>query len=350
MTTEARNPSERLLKINRELDSEAYPVSSESMKIFDEHAARLLALEQQAAKPEPASEDKQEYGEGVEFAWECENGDFRWILKNGEVLIAARPYDKFQKAHGVTPALLNDGGNRVWHSPVRLIYTRPSPSPKSAVMVPVVLAGDEPCHVCGSQNEPHLIGCPDLPKSLLSPASADTTDAEAREYWDKHHGLMSKGYLGVIEILTAFARKHAEKVQGERDHWKHNHDEMVARNALLRTRPDLPADRVKAHDALVARALAAERDRDQARAKLKASERRAASLAEEVDLDEKLVKQADELRAKLAAVTGERDAAMKVIATASDFAARMAEAQAASANVSRATKELEALSGGKVGA
>jgi hypothetical protein len=37
----------------------------------------------------------------------------------------------------------------------------------------------------------------------------------------------------------------------ERDHWKANHDEMVARNALLRQRPDLPADRIPAHNELV---------------------------------------------------------------------------------------------------
>jgi len=30
----------------------------------------------------------------------------------------------------------------------------------------------------------------------------------------------------------------------ERDHWKANHDEMVARNAILRTRPDLTAEQV----------------------------------------------------------------------------------------------------------
>jgi hypothetical protein len=38
-------------------------------------------------------------------------------------------------------------------------------------------------------------------------------------------------------LLDAFAR-----LKAERDHWHSNHDEMVARNAVLRRRPDLPQE------------------------------------------------------------------------------------------------------------
>jgi hypothetical protein len=39
------------------------------------------------------------------------------------------------------------------------------------------------------------------------------------------------------KLLAAFAQ-----VAADRDHWKSNHDEMVARNKVLRTRPDLPQE------------------------------------------------------------------------------------------------------------
>lgn len=37
-----------------------------------------------------------------------------------------------------------------------------------------------------------------------------------------------------------------QRLRSERDQWKANHDEMVQRNAVLRQRPDLPADRLPA--------------------------------------------------------------------------------------------------------
>lgn len=36
-------------------------------------------------------------------------------------------------------------------------------------------------------------------------------------------------------------------------HWKANHDEMVARNRLLRNRPDLPIERATGYDAMMDR-------------------------------------------------------------------------------------------------
>ncbi|WP_353641362.1 Lar family restriction alleviation protein [Mesorhizobium sp. WSM2239] len=58
-----------------------------------------------------------------------------------------------------------------------------------------------------------------------------------------------------IVALIALVRANA----AERDHWKANHDEMVARNAVLRDRPDLPVDRLPALQRVEARAEAAER-------------------------------------------------------------------------------------------
>jgi hypothetical protein len=53
----------------------------------------------------------------------------------------------------------------------------------------------------------------------------------------------------VVEPLVTLAslqamQVRAEKAERERDHWKANHAEMVQRNAVLRERPDLPADRL----------------------------------------------------------------------------------------------------------
>lgn len=68
--------------------------------------------------------------------------------------------------------------------------------------------------------------------------------------------------LQSTEIELDRVRDEAEKIIGERDHWKANHDEMVARNGLLRVRNDLPLDRTDAarqYENLV-RDLRAERD------------------------------------------------------------------------------------------
>lgn len=44
-----------------------------------------------------------------------------------------------------------------------------------------------------------------------------------------------------------------DSLQKERDHWKANHDEMVARNALLRNRPDLPIERIRGYEEIMKR-------------------------------------------------------------------------------------------------
>lgn len=41
------------------------------------------------------------------------------------------------------------------------------------------------------------------------------------------------------------------RMRAEREHLRANHADLVARNALLRERPDLPVDRLPAHDELV---------------------------------------------------------------------------------------------------
>lgn len=60
----------------------------------------------------------------------------------------------------------------------------------------------------------------------------------------------------VSEIATL--REQLAAVTSDRDHWKANHDEMVARNRILRDRPDLTteqvAERLGVMDALVERA------------------------------------------------------------------------------------------------
>lgn len=63
-----------------------------------------------------------------------------------------------------------------------------------------------------------------------------------------------------IEAEIGYERALAKlaAVEGERDHWKANHDEMVRRNSVLRDRPDLPVDRLPALARLEARATAAE--------------------------------------------------------------------------------------------
>lgn len=43
-------------------------------------------------------------------------------------------------------------------------------------------------------------------------------------------------------------RSQVRHLQAERDHWKANHDEMVQRNRLLRSRSDLPLERLQAYE------------------------------------------------------------------------------------------------------
>jgi hypothetical protein len=73
--------------------------------------------------------------------------------------------------------------------------------------------------------------------------------------------LMGKLTAGEIAAVA----RHAAQLQRERDHWKANHDEMVARNAVLRDRPDLPLERVQASE----RMAQLQRERDEALAALR---------------------------------------------------------------------------------
>lgn len=64
-----------------------------------------------------------------------------------------------------------------------------------------------------------------------------------------------KQALAAKDLALAQASRHKEElfakvVEKDRDiaKWKAAHDEMVGRNRLLRDRPDLPADRIRAHD------------------------------------------------------------------------------------------------------
>jgi DNA repair exonuclease SbcCD ATPase subunit len=64
----------------------------------------------------------------------------------------------------------------------------------------------------------------------MTKLSADLQEALSRE---------AKDYNELVDELS--------KVQADRDHWKANHDQMVARKALLEQRPDLPVDRIPAY-------------------------------------------------------------------------------------------------------
>jgi hypothetical protein len=64
---------------------------------------------------------------------------------------------------------------------------------------------------------------------------------------DKHE--IEQGRVTNIRPLVTLSslqamQARAEAAERERDHWKANHAEMVQRNAVLRERPDLPADRL----------------------------------------------------------------------------------------------------------
>lgn len=67
--------------------------------------------------------------------------------------------------------------------------------------------------------------------------------------FDRHQILTSIQWssntcLAALDRAIA-SEKERDRLRAERDHWKANHDEMVARNELLRTRPDLDAEQVK---------------------------------------------------------------------------------------------------------
>jgi hypothetical protein len=57
-------------------------------------------------------------------------------------------------------------------------------------------------------------------------------------------------------------------VERERDHWKANHDEMVARNRLFRGRPDLTPEQYAEREGIWARLQRAERENAELREKL----------------------------------------------------------------------------------
>ncbi|QJI10778.1 hypothetical protein GuL6_175 [Buttiauxella phage vB_ButM_GuL6] len=54
-------------------------------------------------------------------------------------------------------------------------------------------------------------------------------------------------------LLKEIVRLHQEndKLAGERDHWKANHECEVSRARVLKERPDMPLERIKAYDRMV---------------------------------------------------------------------------------------------------
>lgn len=80
-----------------------------------------------------------------------------------------------------------------------------------------------------------------------------------------------KGVWEVVRISTGPWVQYADHEQAlaekgaEIARWKDAHDEMVSRNRLLRDRPDLPADRIQAHDEWVRKLDEKEREIQQIR-------------------------------------------------------------------------------------
>lgn len=56
---------------------------------------------------------------------------------------------------------------------------------------------------------------------------------------------------GVNMLIGGSAEARIKELEAEVKMWKANHDEMVARNKLLRNRPDLPLERVKGYDEMM---------------------------------------------------------------------------------------------------
>jgi hypothetical protein len=72
-------------------------------------------------------------------------------------------------------------------------------------------------------------------------ATADAIDVTARMLLELHTGaVLSDSIIGLQEHLIKKAVK-------DRDHWKANHDNQVARARVLMDRPDMPLERVEAY-------------------------------------------------------------------------------------------------------
>jgi hypothetical protein len=87
-------------------------------------------------------------------------------------------------------------------------------------------------------------------------------DVDAVTYFDADYIAAACNALpALLADLTAAER--------ERDHWKANHDEMVARNRLFRGRPDLTPEQYAQREGIWARLKRAERENSELREKLK---------------------------------------------------------------------------------
>lgn len=81
----------------------------------------------------------------------------------------------------------------------------------------------------------------------------------------KRHTLYECASVVYTNAVLPFSQSHycqlgqrIRELEKDRDHWKAAHDEMAARNKLLRNRPDLPLERVTGYDEIMQQ-LAAER-------------------------------------------------------------------------------------------
>jgi hypothetical protein len=120
--------------------------------------------------------------------------------------------------------------------------------------------------------------CGELGKSMAHAKPAPTRDAfytprvdALMEKWDDDGASRGAAFIqlrdlareleqavhdkqAAIDLMTSgmeVKRQRIFDLVAERDHWKANHDNAVARCALLRERPDLPVDRIPAYQELV---------------------------------------------------------------------------------------------------
>jgi hypothetical protein len=66
---------------------------------------------------------------------------------------------------------------------------------------------------------------------------------------------MSSGEIDMIDEQTEYEKrllKRAEKAEALANHWRANHDNQVKRARILMDRPDLPLERVRAYELVVA--------------------------------------------------------------------------------------------------
>lgn len=90
-----------------------------------------------------------------------------------------------------------------------------------------------------------------------SKKAAELSDQQIRDIAKDYGWNMEVGELyfpddALLDFARAIAALSAQSAEiarliADRDHWKANHDQMVARKALLEQRPDLPVDRIPAY-------------------------------------------------------------------------------------------------------